>query len=81
MFQTKLHEDICEKRTAATIATHDLQLVKGPLTYGVQPPAELKITPLGRKEIRAKDLLRQLQMEAEEQRKQKKRQNVSGLHR
>ncbi|NXL91901.1 LRC47 protein, partial [Alectura lathami] len=79
--QTKLHEDICEKRTAATIATHDLQLVRGPLTYDVQPPAELKITPLGRKEIKAKDLLRQLQAEAEEQRKQKKRQNVSGLHR
>ncbi|XP_075028285.1 leucine-rich repeat-containing protein 47 [Calonectris borealis] len=78
--QTKLHEDICEKRTAATIATHDLQLIKGPLIYDVQPPEELKITPLGRKEIRAKDLLRQLQLEAEEQRKQKKRQNVSGLH-
>ncbi|KAM9217803.1 leucine-rich repeat-containing protein 47 [Leptosomus discolor] len=78
--QTKLHEDICEKRTAATIATHDLQLIKGPLIYGVQPPDELKITPLGRKEIKAKDLLRQLQLEAEEQRKQKKRQNVSGLH-
>ncbi|XP_072210093.1 leucine-rich repeat-containing protein 47 [Excalfactoria chinensis] len=78
--QTKLHEDICERRTAATIATHDLQLVKGPLTYSVQPPAELKITPLGRKEIKAKDLLHQLQREAEEQRKQKKRQNVSGLH-
>ncbi|NXX82721.1 LRC47 protein, partial [Urocolius indicus] len=79
--QTKLHEDICEKRTAATIATHDLQLIKGPLTYDVQPPEELKITPLGRKELKAKDLLRQLQLEAEEQRKQKKRQNVSGLHR
>ncbi|XP_065593857.1 leucine-rich repeat-containing protein 47 [Cyrtonyx montezumae] len=79
--QTKLHEDICEKRTAATIATHDLQLIRGPLTYSVQPPTELKITPLGRKEMKAKDLLRQLQMEAEEQRKQKKRQNVSGLHR
>ncbi|XP_026718760.1 leucine-rich repeat-containing protein 47 [Athene cunicularia] len=78
--QTKLHEDICEKRTAATIATHDLQLVRGPLTYSVQPPDELKIMPLGRKEIKAKDLLRQLQSEAEEQRKQKKRQNVSGLH-
>ncbi|KAM9270134.1 leucine-rich repeat-containing protein 47 [Morus bassanus] len=78
--QTKLHEDICEKRTAATIATHDLQLVKGPLIYDVQPPDELKIMPLGRKEIKAKDLLRQLQLEAEEQRKQKKRQNVSGLH-
>ncbi|XP_058710871.1 leucine-rich repeat-containing protein 47 [Poecile atricapillus] len=78
--QTKLHEDICEKRTVATIATHDLQLVKAPLTYDVQPPDELKIMPLGRKEIKAKDLLRQLQLEAEEQRKQKKRQNVSGLH-
>ncbi|XP_049657552.1 leucine-rich repeat-containing protein 47 [Accipiter gentilis] len=78
--QTKLHEDICEKRTAATIATHDLQLIKGPLRYDVQPPDELKIMPLGRKEIKAKDLLRQLQLEAEEQRKQKKRQNVSGLH-
>ncbi|KAM6336410.1 LOW QUALITY PROTEIN: leucine-rich repeat-containing protein 47-like [Alca torda] len=75
--QTKLHEDICE-RTAATIATH-VQLIKGPLLYDVQPPDELKITPLGRKEIKAKDLLRQLQL-AEEQRKQKKRQNVSGLH-
>ncbi|NXG06663.1 LRC47 protein, partial [Sakesphorus luctuosus] len=78
--QTKLHEDICERRTAATIATHDLQLVKAPLTYDVQPPDELKIIPLGRKEIKAKDLLRQLHLEAEEQRKQKKRQNVSGLH-
>ncbi|NXJ64899.1 LRC47 protein, partial [Rostratula benghalensis] len=78
--QTKLHEDICEKRTAATIATHDLQLIKGPLLYDVQPPEELKVTPLGRKEMKAKDLLRQLQLEAEEQRKQKKRQNVSGLH-
>ncbi|KFQ88203.1 Leucine-rich repeat-containing protein 47, partial [Phoenicopterus ruber ruber] len=78
--QTKLHEDICEKRTAATIATHDLRLIKGPLIYDVQPPDELKIMPLGRKEIKAKDLLRQLQLEAEEQRKQKKRQNVSGLH-
>ncbi|KAM6241024.1 leucine-rich repeat-containing protein 47 [Porphyrio hochstetteri] len=78
--QTKLHEDICEKRTAATIATHDLQSIKAPLTYDVRPPDELKIVPLGRKEMKAKDLLRQLQLEAEEQRKQKKRQNISGLH-
>uniref|UniRef100_A0A8C6XYW9 Leucine rich repeat containing 47 n=1 Tax=Naja naja TaxID=35670 RepID=A0A8C6XYW9_NAJNA len=78
--QTKLHEDICEKRTAATIATHDLQLVKGPLVYEVRAPEELKIVPLGRKETKANDLLRQLQAEAEEQRKQKKRQNISGLY-
>lgn len=37
--------------------------------------------PLGRKEAKAKELVRQLQLEAEEQRKQKKRQSVSGLHR
>lgn len=78
--QTKLHDDICLKRTLATIATHDLQLVKGPLLYDARPSQSLKITPLGRKEVKALDLVRQLQMEADEQRKQKKRQNVSGLH-
>ncbi|XP_032903776.1 leucine-rich repeat-containing protein 47 [Amblyraja radiata] len=78
--QTKLHDDICLKRTLATIATHDLQLVKGPLLYDARPSQSLKITPLGRKEVKAVDLVRQLQMEADEQRKQKKRQNVSGLH-
>ncbi|KAM5140718.1 leucine-rich repeat-containing protein 47 [Mantella aurantiaca] len=79
--QTKLHEDICDKRTLATIATHDLRLVKGPLLYDARPPKDFKIVPLNRKEINAKELVRQLQFEAEEQRKQKKRQNVSGLHR
>nr|XP_006642132.1 PREDICTED: leucine-rich repeat-containing protein 47 [Lepisosteus oculatus] len=78
--QIKLHDEICEKRTAATIATHDLQLVKGPLLYDARPPKTLKIIPLGRKEMKAVDLVRQLQLEAEEQRKQKRRQNVSGLH-
>ncbi|XP_066463387.1 leucine-rich repeat-containing protein 47 [Eleutherodactylus coqui] len=78
--QTKLHEDLCDKRTLATIATHDLQRVKGPLLYDARPPKEFTIVPLNRKEINAKELVRQLQLEAEEQRKQKKRQNVSGLH-
>ncbi|XP_030661545.1 leucine-rich repeat-containing protein 47 [Nomascus leucogenys] len=79
--QTKLHEDLCEKRTAATLATHELRAVKGPLLYCARPPQDLKIIPLGRKEAKAKELVRQLQLEAEEQRKQKKRQSVSGLHR
>lgn len=79
--QTKLHEDLCEKRTAATIATHDLRAVRGPLLYTARPPQDLKIVPLGRKEVKAKDLVRQLQLEAEEHRKQKRRQAVSGLHR
>ncbi|KAL1777086.1 leucine-rich repeat-containing protein 47 [Sigmodon hispidus] len=79
--QTKLHDDLCEKRTAATIATHDLQAVRGPLLYAARPPEDLKIVPLGRREAKAKELVKQLQLEAEEQRKQKKRQSVSGLHR
>nr|KAF6506321.1 leucine rich repeat containing 47 [Rousettus aegyptiacus] len=79
--QTKLHEDLCEKRTVATIATHDRAAVRGPLLYTGRPPQDLKIVPLGRKEVKAKDLVRQLQLEAEEHRKQRKRQTVSGLHR
>ena len=43
--QTKLHEELCEKRTAATIATHDLRAVRGPLLYDTRPPQDLKVTP------------------------------------
>ncbi|XP_061760804.1 leucine-rich repeat-containing protein 47 [Nerophis ophidion] len=78
--QTKLHEDVCGRRTIATIATHDVQLLKGPLVYDAIPPTQLKIVPLGRKEMTAVELIRQLQLEADELRKQKKRQNVTGLH-
>ncbi|KAK2851132.1 hypothetical protein Q5P01_007408 [Channa striata] len=78
--QTKLHDDLCGKRTTATIATHDVQLLKCPLVYDVKPPTQLKIVPLGRKEMTAVELIRHLQLEADELRKQKKRQNVTGLH-
>lgn len=44
VLQTKLHEDLCEKRTAATIATHDLRAVRGPLLYTARPPQDLKVT-------------------------------------
>ncbi|KAK2898497.1 hypothetical protein QQF64_032276 [Cirrhinus molitorella] len=78
--QTKLHDEICGKRTTATIATHDLSLLKAPMLYDARPPDTLKIVPLGRREMKAAELLKQLQQDAEELRKQKKRQNVSGLH-
>ncbi|KAM3618491.1 uncharacterized protein V6R79_021013 [Siganus canaliculatus] len=78
--QTKLHDDLCGRRTIATIATHDMQLLKSPLTYDVKPPTQLKVVPLGRKEMTAVELMRHLQLEADELRKQKKRQNVTGLH-
>ncbi|XP_042347252.1 leucine-rich repeat-containing protein 47 [Plectropomus leopardus] len=80
MAQTKLHDELCGKRTTATIATHDVQLLKAPLIYDVKPPTQLKVVPLGRKEMTAVELIRHLQLEADELRKQKKRQNVTGLH-
>lgn len=103
----KLHDDLCGKRTIATIATHDAELLKGPLVYAVKTPTQLKVrcctetgwqrvpppltcscvfvapeqvVPLGRKEMTAVELIRLLQLEADELRKQKKRQNVTGLH-
>ncbi|XP_031724648.1 leucine-rich repeat-containing protein 47 [Anarrhichthys ocellatus] len=78
--QTKLHDDLCGKRTIATIATHDVQLIKAPLAYDVKPPTQLKVVSLGRKEMTAVELIKHLQVEADELRKQKKRQNVTGLH-
>ncbi|XP_039655895.1 leucine-rich repeat-containing protein 47-like [Perca fluviatilis] len=48
--------------------------------YDVKPPTQLKVVSLGRKEMTAVELIRHLQLEAEELRKQKKTQNVTGLH-
>ncbi|XP_076453331.1 leucine-rich repeat-containing protein 47-like [Babylonia areolata] len=79
--QTRLHEEVCQKRQAATIATHDLDLVKGPLVYTSRPPAEIMITPLFKsKETSAADYYKSMQQEAEAQRKEKKRSTVSGVH-
>ncbi|XP_070561179.1 leucine-rich repeat-containing protein 47-like isoform X1 [Ptychodera flava] len=79
--QTKLHDTLGQKRTAATIATHDLSLVKGPLYYDALPPTQVLLTPLGKKkEITAESLVKQLWEEAETLRKEKKRNTVSGIH-
>jgi len=80
--QTRLHESVCAKRVAATIATHDLAKVKGKtLVYTARSPQELKILPLGKvKEVDAATLVAQLKAEAEHLRKEKKRSTVSGVH-
>lgn len=44
MFQTRLHEGICEKRLVATIATHDLKAVKPPLIYDAMNPAQTMVS-------------------------------------
>ncbi|XP_077998440.1 leucine-rich repeat-containing protein 47-like [Glandiceps talaboti] len=79
--QTKLHDTLCQKRTLATIATHDLSLVKSPLYYDALLPTQIALTPLGKKkDITADKLVKQLWEEAEALRKEKKRNTVSGIH-
>ncbi|XP_043268160.1 leucine-rich repeat-containing protein 47-like [Venturia canescens] len=80
--QTKLHEGICEKRNAATLATHDLSLLPpGDLTYTAKLPNEIKIKPLMRdKTFTGAALFQQLQTEAINLRKEKKRNVYSGIH-
>lgn len=79
--QTKLHKDVCANRTVATIATHDLAAIKGPLTYTAHEPDSILIQPLvGGDSVKASKLVQDLKAEAEAFRKQKKRGQVSGIH-
>ncbi|KAK3084742.1 hypothetical protein FSP39_018200 [Pinctada imbricata] len=79
--QTKLHDTTCVKRKVATIATHDLKLVKHPLTYDAKFPQLLLIKPLSKnKEVSGERLVRNLMKEAEDFRKEKKRNTLSGIH-
>lgn len=81
--QTKLHEGICEKRNTATIATHDLDLVaSGNLIYTAKPPKEIEIKPLMRQKLyTGAALFQHLQTEADNLRREKKRNVYSGIHR
>lgn len=80
--QTRLHDGVCEKRNAATIATHDLKLIPpGDLTYTAKPPNELEIKPLMHNKVyTGVALFQRLQAEAENLRKEKKRNVYSGIH-
>ncbi|XP_046819531.1 leucine-rich repeat-containing protein 47-like [Vespa crabro] len=80
--QTKLHDGKCGKRNIATIATHDLNaIVPGDLTYTAKPPLELEIKPLMRnKTYTGTELFQQLQKEADNLRKEKKRSVYSSIH-
>jgi len=79
--QSKLHKGICANRTIATIATHDLANIKGPLKYTALEPESFKVEPLtGGAPVRASKLVSRLKKEADEMRKEKKRNNISGVH-
>lgn len=80
--QTKLHETVCEKREKSTIATHDLNKVKGGyITYTARDPKSIGIIPLGKsKKVSAQKLYDNLKAEADALRKEKKRNVFSGIH-
>lgn len=79
--QTKLHESVCEKRTTATIATHDYSKIIGDLLYDARPPEKIMVMPLNRKKaLTAAELYTQLNEEADAIRKEKKKNTYSGIH-
>lgn len=80
--KNELHDNICQKRTLATIGTHDLSLISGNLIYDARNPNDISLIPLGKgsKLISAKDFYDQLCRDAEHERKLKKRNQLSGLH-
>lgn len=72
--QTKLHETVCDHRTLATIATHDVSSLVFPLEYEAVTPAEIQLVPLGRhKDITAEQLISDLRTEAMKQKQKTKR--------
>ena len=39
--QDKLHQNICRRRTLASMGTHDMDKFRGPITYEALPPSEI----------------------------------------
>lgn len=82
-FQTKLHDTLCKKRELATIATHDFSLITSKhLKYAAKNKNDIKIQPLNRggKVLTGAEYFEILKHEAEAFRKEKKRSQVSGIH-
>lgn len=44
--QDKLHQNICRKRTLASIGTHDLDRIQGPFRYTALKPKDIEFIPL-----------------------------------
>jgi phenylalanyl-tRNA synthetase beta chain len=39
--QDKLHQNICRRRTLASMGTHDLDKIQGPITYEALAPKDI----------------------------------------
>jgi phenylalanyl-tRNA synthetase beta chain len=49
--QDKLHQNICRRRTLASIGTHDLSTLKPPFTYEALDPKDIVFKPLNQTEV------------------------------
>ena len=65
-----------------SVSFHDLSLISGNLVYDARDPDEICLIPLGKgpKLVSARDFYDQLCRDAEHERKLKKRNQLSGLH-
>lgn len=81
-FQTKLHDTLCKKRELATIATHDLNLIPSKhLRYAAKHKDDIFIHPLkASKALSGAAYFNKLENEAEAIRKEKKRNQVTGVY-
>lgn len=82
-FQTKLHDTLCKKREIATIATHDLGLIQTSkhLRYAAKHKDDIQIHPLkAAKVFSGSTYFDNLKKEAEAIRKEKKRNNITGVY-
>jgi len=77
--QTKLHENVCDMRTRATIATHNFESLIFPLTYEALPVSTIEIVPLNKEKVSAQKLIDDLKFERDNLKQQKKRQHKTGL--
>lgn len=80
--QTNLHDTVCGRRELATIATHDLSKIQPRVKLAKMLSHRIQLVPLNRggKSMSGLDLYKQLNQEAEAYRKEKKRNNYSGIH-
>jgi len=78
--QTKLHENVCDMRTRATIATHNFDDLNFPMTYEALPVSSIQIVPLNKEKVSAAALIENLKSERDNLKQQKKRQHKTGLY-
>lgn len=80
--QTNLHDTVCGRRELATIATHDMSKITPRIQLVKMLSHRVQLVPLNRggKAMSGLELYKQLNQEAEAYRKEKKRNNYSGIH-